>query len=252
LVLELITQLKSGPKSAIAMFKKLASGDRFPEFAAFSIAMSDLRSRGQTIIEHSTSAFADPFVRFTDAQPYALRPALEGVLDAGKRQNAMMSDLSVCINRLTYDLKQLRILNDDLQRRHADVRAARETAQKSHALQEKLREALVKAERRGKSLEIAKYQAQVAAATAKADGDAKRADDLAAALEVFEEQYRMGFADHWTLAMLSAAGSKERELHELSAVADEISEAAKKFEAFDDESIPLLQRQLSTLEGLVI
>jgi hypothetical protein len=227
-------------------------GDRFPQLTSLVSSLTKLRATGLSIIEHSDEAVSASFDRFTASQPSAVSTSLESLRDSSKRQISAMKALFLTSSSLGGEIEALRRPNTELHRKQADTHAISQAAAHSRSHEARTWDALARAERHQRASDITKCQAHAAAARARVKRDAQRAIEADAELETFTAHYKAEFAEMIAGIFLSAVGAKERELTELSEVAQQIAEAAAKFEDFEDEAAAELRRELEELDALLI
>jgi hypothetical protein len=234
------------------VFSSVVAKLQFPEYNDLLASIQTLRAVASTVIESDMAGFGKEFECFANSQPPAIKAQLLAIKTAGDEQSEAMRVLWTECGSLPADLDCLRAKNQEFQARQRELEAARELAKASRSTAVKTQDALDRAERKGNQLEVKKLVDSLEQAKKKADDDEAAASAAEDRWKEYELAYPAQFADLVSATLAPVIDRKIHELQRLTALADDIVDAAGKFEYFDDPSNANFKARIQELEAFVI
>ena len=242
------TFLSSSKKcQMVSLLRSLFKG-KFPQYSDFETALEDLRGHGLIICDSVGKAFTPSFDDFCEKQASSVKPGMTQIGAHGKRQVKALQHLFTAMSTLPAEMAALRDMNTEMERELSGLHAAQDQAKKSKTEQQKAEEALERAKNRGAAPEIAKCEQKLDAWKSKSEQDAAAVEELQQKFQGYQSDYRKRFTDSVAIKLTAAIDHKLKELQELSAVADDMIDAATKISEYTDASVPRLQKKLDELK----
>ena len=239
----------SSPKKCqmVSLLRSLFKG-KFPEYSEFETALENLRGHGLAICDSVGKAFTPSFDNFCDRQAASVKPGMTKIGAQGKLQVKALQHLFTAMAELPSQMSILRDMNIGMQKELSELHAAQDQANKSKSEEQKAVEAVQRATYRGSEQEKAKCEQRLNTLKEKRKQDEEAVEQLQQKFQGYQSEYRQNFTNHMAKNLTTAIDCKLKELEELSAIAQEIVDAATKISEYTDASVPRLQQKLDELE----
>ena len=229
---------------------KLIKGNKFTEFSSFIQAFDELRCSGLNIIDANISAFSDLYEAFVNHQPDDFNLILKSIITESSSIQSSYRHMFLNVSKFPDDAVYLKELNEDYQKKAANVKALEKAAAKERENAIKAEESLEKANRNGDELVIEKLEQKCKEARKKAEYETDRAERENLVFAEEEVSYRKKFTEKLMNMIIEMIDMKLQECSEIKSAANNIIELSSQFVEYDDDALPRLDNLLEELEKM--
>lgn len=235
------------------LFSKFSHEKEFKEFIKFVESLNTIKNAEVLMIDSLYRSYSSNLQNYASSEPEGISECLTAIYECGSQIRNIQKEAFESLSSLSNDVGELQRQEGEISKWRTVCKQAHDQSEKSFAAYKKAEENHKRAKISGKSTDINKTEATLAASKRKYDDDLSSEKDQKKSLEEKEKPYRGKFLESYVTPISAALALRAKEAEQISAASADVLAAVEKLHDVETTgSIEKLKEELEEFQKIEV